>query len=142
MAEFFERVIFRESIRKGCFTSCGDLCQKETVGSRRSSEKTQINACVSAGATSSAVIGILDHLTHGGDHGDGGQWEGSYIEKGSSGIVLNEEEMKFTFERERIKAVTKARHRPNWRMGNMNSGFVEELLAKSWSWPFPWLTAS
>jgi len=38
---------------------------------------------------------------------------------------VNEVEMKFSFEREWIKAVRRARRRPNYGMGNMNSGLEE-----------------
>lgn len=38
---------------------------------------------------------------------------------------VNEVEMKSTFEREWIKAIRRARRRPNYGMGNMNSGLEE-----------------
>jgi len=38
---------------------------------------------------------------------------------------VNEVEMKFSFEREWIKAVRRARHKPNYGMGKMNSGLEE-----------------
>ena len=42
---------------------------------------------------------------------------------------VNEVEMKSTFEREWIKAIRRARRRPNYGMGNMNSG-LEEICGK------------
>ena len=60
---------------------------------------------------------------------------------GTSKENRNEVEMKFTFEREWIKAVKRARYRSNYGMGNMNSG-LEELSGNKLDWPVPWLTAT
>ena len=46
-------------------------------------------------------------------------------ERGKKFWNTNEVEMKFSFEREWIKAVRRARRRPNYGMGNMNGGLEE-----------------
>lgn len=46
-------------------------------------------------------------------------------ERGKKFWNNNEVEMKFSFEREWIKAVRRARGRPNYGMGNMNGGLEE-----------------
>ena len=55
---------------------------------------------------------------------------------GTSKENRNEVEMKFTFEREWIKVVKRARYRPNYGMGNTNSG-LEKLSGNKLELPGP-----
>ena len=87
-----------------------------------SRKRGRVNVCGKMAANLSEVVFDLRGQT-------------DFSERGKTFWNTSELELKFSFEREWIKAVRQAKRRPNYGMGKMNSGLEEVCGNKLELWP-------